>query len=249
MDLGRNLRYGVRTLRKTPGFAVLTIAILALGIGANTAIFSLVHAVLLRELPYQQPDRLVSAWSIRPDNRGPFNIPDFLDYRDRNRTLESIAALAETSANLAGQGEPVRLQGVRVSANVFQMLGTSAALGRTLEPADDRPGAAGVLVLTHAMWRNRFGGDPQIVGRKLILNGSPYLVVGVLPRDFIIPRATAEFAIPLAADSDPARTRRNSINFLRVIARLKPGTRRSGPPTRELSRNRLRHELVEPSGS
>jgi len=111
MDLTRDLRYALRTLRKTPGFTALTIAILTLGIGANTAIFSFVQAVLLQQLPYDRSGELVWIWSIRPDHRGPFNVPDFLDYRDRNRTFESIGAMAETSANLTGEGEPVRLQG------------------------------------------------------------------------------------------------------------------------------------------
>src|ERR1700681_3376142 len=106
MTIEQNLRYGVRTLRKTPGFTALTIAILALGIGANTAIFSLVHAVLLRQLPYHKPEDLVWAWSVRATNDGPFNIPDFIDYRDRNRTLASIAGFAYVNSNLTGRGEP-----------------------------------------------------------------------------------------------------------------------------------------------
>jgi len=134
MGLRQNLRYGARTLRKTPGFTALTIAILALGIGANTAIFSLVHAVLLRQLPYQKPGDLVWAWSVRAANEGPFNISDFIDHR--NRTLASIAGLAEINASLTGKGEPVRVQGLRVSAGIFQMLGTNAMLGRTLQPDD-----------------------------------------------------------------------------------------------------------------
>ena len=219
MDLARNLRYALRTLRKTPGFTALTIAILTLGIGANTAIFSLVQAVLLQQLPYERPADLVWIWSVRPDHRGPFNVPDFIDYRDRNRTLESIAAMAETNTNLTGEGEAVRLQGLRVSGNLFHLLGTTAVLGRTLEPADDRPDSPAVVVLAHAMWRNRFGGDPQIIGRKLVLNGAPYVVAGVLPAGFIFPKAAAEYAIPLAADSDPARAQRESINFLRVVGR------------------------------
>src|SRR5262245_55061548 len=131
MDFKGTLFYAVRTLKKTPGFSVMTILILAFGIGAHTAMFSLVQAVLLRALPCQSPHELVWAWSMRPDNRGPFNVPDFIDYRDRNRTLASIAAFAEVSANLTGQGEPIRLQGLQVSANLFRLLGTTAEVGRT----------------------------------------------------------------------------------------------------------------------
>jgi hypothetical protein len=118
MDLTRNLRYALRTLRKTPGFTALTIAILTLGIGANTAIFSLVHAVLLQQLPYDRPGDLVWIWSMRPDNRGPFNVPDFLDYRDRNRTFESIGAMAKR-AQIDRRGRARALAGFAVSANLF----------------------------------------------------------------------------------------------------------------------------------
>jgi putative ABC transport system permease protein len=220
----QDLRYAIRTLQKTPGFTVATVAILAFGIGTNTAIFSLVQSVVLRELPYRDPGRLVWSWSVRSDSRQtPFNIPDFLDYRDRNRTFESISAFADVGANLTGEGEPVRVQGLRISANVFQMLGVAAALGRPLEPDDDRPGAPAVLVVSHALWVRNWGGDPGIVGRKVTMNGTPYTLVGVLPADFLFPKTTAEFAIPLAADSDASRAVRNSTNFLRIFGRLKRG--------------------------
>src|SRR5262249_44396715 len=147
----RDLRYAVRALRKAPGFTIATVAVLAFGIGANTAIFSLVESVLLRELSYRDPARLVWNWSLRSDNRQTnFNLPDFLDYRNRNRTFDSIAAMAEIGATLTSEGEPVRLQGVRISANAFQMLGVGAAVGRPLQPDDDRPGAPAVLVASHA---------------------------------------------------------------------------------------------------
>jgi putative ABC transport system permease protein len=217
----QDLRFAIRSLRRSPGFALMATLTLALGIGVNTAIFSLVDAVLVRELPYAQADRLVWAWSVRPENEGPFNIADFIEYRDRNRSLASIAAYADTTAILTGVGDPVRLQGMRASANLFHTLGGSAVLGRTLEPRDDRAEASPVVVITHAMWRERLGSDPKVIGRKLVLNGSPFEVVGVLPPTFLFPRSTPDYA--LAADQDPARMRRNSINLLRVIGRLNPG--------------------------
>jgi putative ABC transport system permease protein len=223
MDFKRQLFYACRSLRKTPGFCLMVISIIAVGVGAHTAMFTLVRTVLLRPLPYRAPDQLVWAWSQRPDNRGPFNVPDFIDYRDRNRTLDSIAAYAEVNANLTGNGEPVRLQGLRVTANLFRLVGATAALGRTLEPEDDRADAPAAIVLTHMLWRTRFGGDPGIVGQELVLDGSAYTVAGILTPDFIFPKATAEYAVPLRADSDPARAQRISINRLRVIGRLKPG--------------------------
>jgi len=224
LDVFRHdLRFALRSLRRSPGFALMTTVTLALGIGVNTAIFSLVDAVLVRELPYAHADRLVWAWSVRPDNEGPFNIADFIEYRDRNRSLASIAAYAETTAILTGVGDPVRLRGMRASANLFHTLGAAAVVGRTLEPRDDRAEASPVVVITEAMWRERLGSDPDVIGRKVILNGSPYEVVGVLGPRFLFPRSAPDYATPLAADQDPARTSRNSINLLRVIGRLNPG--------------------------
>ena len=220
---GQDLRFALRSLRRSPGFAFMAVLTLALGIGVNTAIFSLVDAVLVRELPYQHPDGLVWAWSVRPENEGPFGVADFIEYRDRNRSLASIAAYADTTAILTGRGDPVRLRGVRVSANMFQTLGASARLGRTLEPNDDRADASPVVVITQGLWRERLGGDPNVIGRTLVLNGSPYEVVGVLPSTFLFPRTTPDYATPLAVDQDPARTRRNSINLLRVVGRLNAG--------------------------
>ena len=225
MDVFRqDIRFAFRSLRRSPGFAFMAMLTLALGIGVNTAIFSLVDAVLVRELPYAQADRLVWAWSVRPENEGPFNIADFLEYRDRNRTLTAISAYAETTAILTGVGDPVRLRGMRATANLFQTLGVSALLGRTLEPRDDRAEASAVVVITQALWRERLGSDPNVIGRKLVLNGAPYEVVGVLRPTFLFPRSTPDYATPMAPDQDPARTRRNSINLLRVIGRLNPGT-------------------------
>ena len=221
---GQNLRFALRSLRRSPGFALMATLTLALGIGVNTAIFSLVEAVLVRELPYAQADRLVWAWSVRPENEGPFNVADFIEYRDRNRSLASIAAFAETTAILTGVGDPVRLRGLRASANMFHTLGAAALLGRTLEPRDDRADASPVAVITHAMWRERLSSDRNVIGRTLLLNGAPFEVVGVLQPTFLFPRATPDFVMPLAVDQDPARSRRNSINLLRVIGRLNPGT-------------------------
>src|SRR5262245_56377229 len=225
VDLVRqDLRFALRSLRRTPGFALMATFTLALGIGVNTAIFSLVDAVLVRELPYAQADRLVWAWSVRPENEGPFNVADFLEYRDRNRTLTSIAAYAETTAILTEVGHPVRLRGLRATANLFHTLGASTVLGRTLEPRDDRAEASPVVVVTQALWRDRLGADRAVIGRKLVLNGAPYEVVGVLPSTFLFPRSTPDYVTPLAPDQDPARARRNSINLLRVIGRVNAGT-------------------------
>ncbi|HKC86126.1 MAG TPA: ABC transporter permease, partial [Blastocatellia bacterium] len=223
----QDLRYGARMLFKSPGFTLIAVITLALGIGANTAIFSLVNSILLRQLPFRQPERLVRVDSRRlASGKYPFTLPDFIDYRDQNQSLSGIAAYASWSANLTDQGEPEQLQGLRISANVFELLGVEAVAGRVLAPGDDAPGQQNMAVLSYGLWRRRFGADPQLVGKKLTLNGASYTVVGVLPPQFFFPIREAELAVPLAPDADPLRGLRASTNFLRALARLKPGVTR-----------------------
>ena len=199
---------------------------LALGIGANTAIFSLVNAVLLRPLPFRDAERLVWIWSTRTDrDKAFFSIPDYLDYRERNRTVEELAAFANWGANLTDAGEPERVQGVRVTANAFRVLDVAAAAGRTLGPEDGKTDAARVVVISYGLWQRRFGGMRALVGKSIRLNGAEYTVVGVLPPEFVFPNADAEIAVPLVPETDPRRTERES-NFLRAFARLKPNVTR-----------------------
>jgi len=220
----RNLRLGLRSLRKNPAFALVAIAILSLGIAATTAIFSVVNSVLLRPLPFKDPDRLVWIWSRRPDNnKAPFSLPDFLDHRNQNQTLDQVAAFGNIGLSLSGVERTDRLQAVRVSANLFQLLGVGAAHGRLMLPADDEPGQRHVVVLTYECWQRRFGGDPQIVTKSLTLNGESYQVIGITPTDFSMPNPLAELAIPLAPDVDPLRNERGSVNFLRLMGRMKSG--------------------------
>jgi predicted permease len=219
----QDLRYGFRTFLKSPGFAAAAVLTLALGIGANTAIFSLVNAVLLRQLPYKNPEKLIWVWSTRTDrDKAFYSIPNFIDTRDENQSLEQMAAFSNWGANLTNQGEPERIQGVRLSAHAFQMLGIEAALGRTLIAEDDRPQSPRVIVLSHGLWQRRFGGDREVIGKTLTLNGDAYAIVGVLPAYFKIPNAEIEIATPLRMEVEPRRSERGS-NFLRVFARLKPG--------------------------
>jgi putative ABC transport system permease protein len=226
-NLYRDLRYGVRSLRRNPAFGLVAIITLALGIGATTAVFSVVNSVLLRPLPFKNPDQLVWVWSRRPDNnKAPFNLPDFLDYRDQNQTLLEIAAFGNIGLSLSGAERTDRLQGLRVSANLFQILGVDATVGRLMLPQDDEPGQRQVAVLTYECWQRRFASEAQIVGKTLNLNGESYEVIGILPRTFSLPNPEAELAIPLAPDVDPLRNVRGSVNFLRAIARLKTGTTR-----------------------
>jgi predicted permease len=225
----QDLRYGARMLLKSPGFTLIAVITLALGIGANTAIFSLVNSILLRQLAFRQPEQLVWVDSRRiASGKYSFTLPDFIDYRDENQSLSGIAAYTPWSANLTDQGEPEQLQGLRISANAFELLGVEAVAGRVLATGDDAPGQQHVAVLSYGLWRRRFGADPQLVGKKLTLNGASYTVVGVLPPQFFFPTRIrdVELAVPLAPDADPLRGVRTSTNFLRALGRLKPGVTR-----------------------
>ena len=222
-DLLREFRLAARVLRRTPGFTLAAVLTLASGIGANTLLFMVVDAVLLRSLPFHDSERIVSVSLVTRDTpKYPFSIPDFLEYRRETRSLTDMAAVAGANASLTGSGDAERLQGVRASGNLFPMLGVDAALGRTLLPEDDHRQAA-VVVLTDGLWRRRFGSDRGVLGRSIVLNGAPYEVVGILPPRFRLMVQSAEFAIPLAAEHDPARADRRAMAVLRVVARLAPG--------------------------
>jgi putative ABC transport system permease protein len=227
VDLWKDLRFAFRGMLRQPMYVAVSVLTLALGIGASTAIFSLVNGIVLRPLPVRDPGRLFAVATRRKlDTNRLFTLPDFLDYTAQNRTLEGLAAYAAWSANLTGSGEPRRLQGMKVSANTFDVLGVRATIGRALQAADDTPGSEKVAVLTDAFWRQQFGADPRVVGRSLVLNGESWTVVGVLPANFISPVANAEIVAPLAPSTDPRRNARTSVNFLRGIARLRDGLSR-----------------------
>jgi predicted permease len=220
----QNIRFAIRLLTKNRGFTLVAIFTLAVGIGANTSIFSLVNSVLLRPLPFKNPDQLVWIWSTRTDrDKTNFALPDFMDYKEQNRSLQQISAFSAWSANLVNAGEPERLIGVRSSANIFQLLGVEATIGRTLIKEDDDPANPRVVVLTHGFWTRRFGASAGIIGKQLTLNDENYTVAGVLPPDFAFPTLEADIVVPLLPDLDPLRNERNSLSFLRVIGRLKDG--------------------------
>lgn len=187
-DMGRDLRYTWRTLRRSPGFAAIALLTLALGIGAVTAVFSLANGVLLSPLPYERPEQLVYMWEkLVSFENASVSYPNFLDWRQRNRVFEDLAGFNDAGINLTGVGMPEELGMVRVSASMFPILEVQPALGRNFLPEEDRVGAPGVVLLTHGFWQRRFGGDPGIVGSVLSLDGLPYTVVGVMPRDFVFP--------------------------------------------------------------
>lgn len=224
----RELRHAARGLVRQPGFALVALLSLALGIGANTTVFSLLYGVLLRDMPFAEPSRLYAIWSRHTSSdRYPFQLPEFCDYRDQTRTLESLSAAANWNANLTGEGEAERLIGLRVSADFFETLGVRAAVGRLLRKDDDTPGREKVVVLSHGVWQRRFGGEAAVVGRSLALNGEPFTVVGVLPAGFLYPVNGVELAVPLAPEKDPLRHNRDSTSFLRLIGRARPGVSRA----------------------
>ena len=220
----KDLRYGFRSLLKRPGLTVVALVTLGLGIGVSTAIFSAVDSVLLRPLPLKEPARLVAVWEHTPslgiaqNHMSPAN---FFDLRKENQVFEGVGAFSELSTNLTGGGEPERLEGQLVTANVFNLLGVQPALGRTFSPEEDQLGHEQVVVLSDALWQRRFNRDPEIINRSITLNSKSFVVVGVMPRGFFFPVREAELWLPWAMEPEQASGRGD--HYLRVMARLKPG--------------------------
>ncbi|MEY2485355.1 MAG: hypothetical protein QOH39_1003 [Verrucomicrobiota bacterium] len=223
-DLWQDLRYGLRMLQKNPGFTTVAIIALALGIGANSAIFSVVNTVLLRPLPYKNPEQLVMVWEDNSKQGFPRDTPaaaNYVDWRDQNHVFEGMAAIIDISFNLSGAGDPERIDGRRVSASLFPLLGVEPQLGRTFRAEEDQPGANHVVVMSYGLWQRRFGGDPGIIGKPINLNGESFTVIGVMPTTFQFPKRTDQLWVPVAFDAKEAGDRGN--RYLEVIARLKPG--------------------------
>jgi putative ABC transport system permease protein len=221
----QDLRYGARTLMKNPGFAAVAALTLALGIGANTAIFSVVNAVLLRPLQYSDPDRLVQVWQNFPQsgaNQVTVSAPEFLDYKDQNRVFERMAAFRPQGFTLTGGAEPELIIGGRVSADLFPLLGVTPALGRALLPEEDQPGSQRAVILSHGLWQRRFGSDMTLIGKSLTLDGESFTVVGVMPPGFQFPpQAQNELWANVPFDANDLT--RRGWRPLGVIARLKSG--------------------------
>ena len=223
-DLLQDLRYAARMLKKNPGFTAVAVIALALGIGANTAIFSVVNTVLLRPLPYKDPEQLVMVWEDASKHGYPQDTPaaaNYVDWRDQNSVFSGMAAIADANFNLTNAGDPERLKGRRVSTNLFPLLGVDAQLGRVFSSAEDQPGSQHVALLSYRLWQRRFGGDPNIVGKTLTLNDEPYTVVGVMPARFQFPEKDDELWVPIALTAQEAANRNR--HYLEVVARLKPG--------------------------
>jgi putative ABC transport system permease protein len=220
----QDLRYGIRMLLKTPGYTLIAVATLALGIGANTAIFSVVNAVLLRPLPYPESGRLV--WlSERGTNFPTMSIayPNFIDYRAQQTVFEKMGVYNWTSYNLTGRGEPRRLEASRISADAFAALRVQAAVGRVFSSDDDKAGASPVAVLSHSAWQTQFGGDAGIVNQSITLNAHAYTVVGVMAADFAYPSRVDIWTPVGQMANDPSYQSRGNHPGLMGVARLKPG--------------------------
>src|SRR5215213_3670225 len=220
----KDIRYAARGLWKRPGFTVVAVLTLALGIGANTAIFSVVNAVLLKPLQFRNPEQLVMIWEDASYAGFPRNTPapaNYVDWKTQTQSFEDIAATAEWTFNLTGDGDPERVSAYGVTANFFPLFGVPPALGRVFLPEEDRPGSGKVVVLSHSLWQTRYGGDRQIVNRDIQLNGEKYTVIGVMPAAFQFFEKDVRLWAPLALDAEELANRGG--HYLKVIARLKPG--------------------------
>jgi putative ABC transport system permease protein len=218
-----DLKYGIRMLVKNPGFTIIAVLTLALGIGANTAVFSLVNSVILRPLPLPNSRQLMVLF-VKEGNSEPgwaAAFPDFEDVRQQSHSFEGISAYAPQSVNLTGPEEPTRIRGGFVSANFFNIVGVQPSLGRGFRPGDDEPGAARVTVITYGFWKSFLGGDPSILGKPVTLNGEVFTVVGVLPQDFQFPVSASDVWIPVSYN--PHFSRNRAVGSVAMIARLKEG--------------------------
>ena len=218
-----DLRYGLRMLAKNPGFTAVAVITLALGIGANTAIFSVIDAVLLNRMPYPDANRLVMVWEQNP-GRGWFrnivSAANFVDWRMENHVFSRMAAIDGRSYDVSGKGEPMEVEGEQVSADFFPVLAVHAALGRTFTLEEDRPDGAHVVVLSNGLWKERYGGDPALLGRTININRMPYTVIGVMPPDFYFPPwgDRAELWIAGLDLSQPLRTWHDHMSIARMKA-------------------------------
>jgi predicted permease len=228
-----DLRYAVRTLWKSPSFSVAAILSLAIGIGATAAVFSIANALLLRPLPYKDPDRLVILWNRSPGlgiTEDWFSTAQYFDIKTGHRGLEQVAIAIGGNYNLTGKGEPERVGTIRVSSNLLPMLGMRAEIGRLFVADEDRPGRTPTALLSYGTWARRYGSDPAILGKTISLNGMPYDVVGVMPRSFSLPREVmptldgaeqAEVLLPLPLPADAAQNRDHE--DYNIVGKLRPG--------------------------
>jgi putative ABC transport system permease protein len=230
--LWQDIRFGIRMLLKSPGFAAIAVLTLGLGVGANTAIFSVVDAVLLRPLPFPEPNRLLAVWgnnTERGETRSSTCFPDFFDFRAQNRVFERMAAFYTNSVTLTGRGDAQHLQSGVVSPDLFPLLGVAPKLGRTFLPEEEKPVAEQPIILSEALWKSRFGGDPSILGQTVVIDGKESRIVGVMPASFQFPIQNDPVQLWQSTETDATTTdgtpppyAQRGMHYLKVIARLKP---------------------------
>jgi predicted permease len=236
-DIRRDLRFSVRALRRTPGFVAVVLVCLAVGIGANAAIFSVVNAVLLKPLPYPGADRIVRAYeTLNNSGIGSVSFANYRDWAAESRSFQQLAAAQSSAANLQGTTEPERIPATKVTANYFAVFGVPSLLGRTFAAGEDAPGRADVAVMNEGLWRRRFGADSSVVGSSIRLDGTAYTVIGIMPARF---SSGTGLWLPLAPTPDQAADRGS--HMLSVVGRLRPGvTRESG----EAELDRIAHRIA-----
>ena len=244
-EMLQDLRYGLRQLRKSPGFTLVAVLTLALGIGANTAVFSVVDAVLLRALPYRQPERLMlvsETESVSPNEELGVAAQEYLDYREQNRSFSDVAAFESEGFNLTGEGEPQRIHAARVSASAFPVLGVSPMLGRAFTAEEDHRGSDNVVEISYSLWQRQYHGDPSILGRTIKLDEKPYTVIGIMPASFHFPydgkplSEMADLWVPIGFSPEVLAPHNRVMEFgVGLIGRLKPGV------TRERAQQDVQH--------
>ena len=224
-EIWRDLRLGLRSLLRSPGFATVAILCLALGIGANAALFSVLNAVLLRPLPFTEPDHLVRIYE-KMDNglKGSVSVPNFQDWAEQNTGFTQLAAYQRGSRNLQGTGDPERIQALEATPNFFSLLGAYPLIGRVFNSAIDKPGKAKIAVVSEELWRTRLGGDPSLVGRTIRLDGIPYTVIGVMPASFGFPTSGHSADVWVLFEPTPEMANPRGSHFLDVIGRLRAST-------------------------
>src|SRR5215210_5032728 len=218
-------RYAFRTLRRQPTFTIVSILTLALGIGANTAIFSVIKTVVLNPLPYESPEKIAILWEVNPDgNQGPVSVPTFEDWKRDAKTMESLAAYRQVDFSFKGKGDPQNVPGLRATPDLFNVLKSNAVLGRTFTADESVVGADRVVVLSHGFWSRALGADASVIGRTIQLDSVPFTVVGVMPPSFEFPTSTdVEVWTPLAFDPKDMHGRSRRARSLTVIGRMADG--------------------------
>src|SRR5918993_4861427 len=226
-------RYAFRTLRRQPTFAIVSIVTLALGIGANTAIFSVIKTVVLNPLPYESPEKIAILWEVNPDgNQGPVSVPTFEDWKREAKTLESLAAYRHVDFSFKGQGDPQNVPGLRATPELFNVLKSNAALGRTFTADESVVGADRVVVLSHGFWTRALGADASVVGRTIQLDSVPFTIVGVMSPAFEFPTSTdVEVSTPMAFDPKDVHGRSRRARSLTVVGRIASDSTAQQSPT------------------